>query len=73
MEINHKHNNLKGNDTKTKKKTKKKKKNNKYKIYQFLKKKFLKSFQNLQIKKKSQNQHLIKGKATIVANPRGTC
>lgn len=33
----------------------------------------LQSFQILQIKKKSQNQHLIKGKATIVANPRETC
>jgi hypothetical protein len=30
----------------------------------------LQSFQNLQINKKSQNQHLIKGKATIVANPK---
>jgi hypothetical protein len=51
MEINHKHNNPKGNDTIL----------------------FLQSFQNLQIKKKSQNQHLNKGKATIVANLRGTC
>lgn len=54
-------------------KKKKKQTNHKYNIYQVWKNTLLQSFQNLQIKKKSQNQHLIKGKATIVANPRGTC
>jgi hypothetical protein len=68
MEINHKHNNPKGNDTILFFLN-----GHKYNIYHVWKTKLLQSFQNLQIKKKSQNQHLNKGKATIVANLRGTC